>query len=146
MHRFMFVTVALGVAVGGAGAQEPPGKIELLPGYKHEKLQGIDSIVGKIVSPKGLDILYEIGRVRQPGGLALGGDFSDRAKGMPPPERRWYKEQRLAGQEVHLAYSKKDLLVVTYPAHGVLFSVTVRTPDEMAEALLMILSFRGNKE
>ena len=138
------LTLSLVLCSSLAMAQEgrpAPGAIKLLPGYVHEPKQGFDSIVGTISKKGGLEINYDIGRVAKPGGLALGGDFSDRPKLTPKETLQWYKEQVVQGQEVHLAYGKDNLLQVSYPAHGVNFSAKVTKPEDLADALLIILSF-----
>ena len=117
------------------------GGIRLLPGYVHQPLQGFDSIVGKITKKDGLQINYEIGGIPKPGGIRLGGQFSDRPKLTPKNQVRWYREQIVNGQPVHLAYRKDDVLLVSYPKKGMNLSVKLRSADEMAEALLMILTY-----
>jgi hypothetical protein len=135
--------IAIGMLANTAAANDPPGKMELLPGYKHEPLQGIDSIVGKVSNPMGLSIQYEIGRVRKPGEFGLGGDFTDQAKAVPEADRRWYREHRIGGQSVHIALSKENSLSVSYPDTGVNFHVTVKSSEDLTDALLMILSYPG---
>ena len=117
------------------------GGMRLLPGYKHQPLQGIDSIVGKIQKEGGLRIMYEIGGLVKPGAPRLGGSFSDRPKRTPKDEIRWYREQVVGGQPVHVAYRKDNVLLVSFPKKGMNLSATVRTADEMAEALLIILTY-----
>ena len=122
-------------------AADPLGGMQLLEGYKHVPLQGIDSIVGEIKKEGGLKIVYDIGPVPKPGQPRLGGSFTDRPKNTPAKLRRWYREQTVNNQPVHLAYLKDHTLLVSYPEKGVNFSTAVKTPDEMAEALLMILTY-----
>lgn len=117
------------------------GGMRLLPGYLHQPLQGFDSIVGKIAKKDGLQISYEIGSIPKPGGLSLGGQFSDRPKRTPKNLLRWYREQIVNGQPVHLAYRKDNILLVSYPKKGMNLSVKISSADEMAEALLMILTY-----
>ena len=117
------------------------GGMRLLVGYKHQPLQGFDSIVGRIEKEGGLRISYEIGHVPKPGAPRFGGSFSDRPKLTPKDRVRWYREQVVNGQAVHIAYRKDNLLLVSYPTKGMNLSVTVGTADEMAEALLMILTY-----
>ncbi|MST00382.1 MAG: hypothetical protein EXS29_03595 [Pedosphaera sp.] len=117
----------------------------LLPGYIHTPLQGIDSIVGKISKPDGLRFFYEIGAIPVPGRPLTGGSFSNYAKSVPVADRLWLKEQQVGGQDFHLALTKRDILIVSLPASGINISVSVKTPEEMAEALLTILSFRAGK-
>ena len=62
----VFALACLLTTVATAAGETPlPGglAIELLPGYTHQELQGIDSTVGKLVKKDGLTISYEIGGV-----------------------------------------------------------------------------------
>jgi hypothetical protein len=123
------------------------GGMQLLSGYKHKKLQGIDSIVGKIEKPGGLSIMYEIGVVSPPGAPRFGGGFSDRPKRTPPKSRHWYKEQVVNGVPMHLAYTKNGYLLVSFQQSrkGINFTVKVKNSDEMVEALLMIMTYPQKK-
>jgi hypothetical protein len=151
MHSRVWWVAALSCGAGFAalaanGAEEMPFQMALLSGYQHEPLQGIDSVVGKISKAGGLTIQYEIGRVVKPGQPRLGGDFTDYAERLPPEERQWLKTQQLPAGKVNLAYSKMDVLFASFPETGVNFNVTVKSAEELAEALLLILSYepKGN--
>jgi hypothetical protein len=124
-----------------AAADDRLGGMQLLPGYTHQKLQGFDSIVGKISKQNGLQISYEIGSLPRPGGIAFGGQFSDRARKTPKNQLRWYKEQIVNGQPVHLAHRKDGYLLVSFPKKGMNFTARVTSPEEMVDALLMILTY-----
>jgi hypothetical protein len=137
----MLGVVWLSLMTSGVFAADRIGGMRLLPGYKHQPLQGFDSIVGKIAKEGGLQINYDIGALPKPGGLVLGGSFSDRPKLTPKGNLRWYREQVINGQPVHLAYRKDNILLVSYPKNGVNLSVRIRSAEEMAEALLMILTY-----
>jgi hypothetical protein len=119
----------------------PPFGIKLLPGYVHEPKQGFDSVVGVISKKDGLTIMYEIGRVAKPGGLALGGDFADRPKQLRAEQREWYKEQLLGGKQMHVAMAKDKSLFVSFPESGMNFSVVTKSTDELTDALLMICTY-----
>lgn len=82
--------------------------MRLLPGFTHQPLQGFDSIGGKIGNKDGLQINYDIGGIPKPGGLRLGCQFSDRPKLTPKKLVRWYREQVVNQQPVHLAYRKDN--------------------------------------
>jgi hypothetical protein len=122
----------------------PPGALQLLPGYTHVPKQGFDSVAGEISKKDGLTIQYEIGRVRKPGAFALGGDFSDRAAGLRDAE--WLKKQVVNGQTMNVAYSKDNMLYVSFPESGVNFHVKAKTPEEVAEVLLMLLTYPAAKK
>ena len=81
-------------------------EITLPPGFTHKPLQGIDSIVGKVVTKDGTEVVYDIGPVPAKGGLALGGSYTNQAAGMPEGERAWLKEQTVSGRKFSVAYSK----------------------------------------
>ena len=85
--------------------------------------------------------MYEIGGLVKPGEPRLGGSFLDRPKRTPKDEIRWYREQVVCGQPVHVAYRKDNVLLVSFPKKGMNLSATVRTADEMAAALLIILTY-----
>jgi len=119
------------------------GEITMPPGFTHKQLQGFDSIPGLIEKKGGLQIHYDIGGIAKPGGLRVGGQFSDRAKAMPIADRRWYKEQMAGGQPVHIAYSKKGVLLASFLKSGINFSVNAKTQKDLDEALKIILTYRG---
>jgi hypothetical protein len=124
-----------------AAVAAPPGGMQLLPGYTHKPLQGIDSIVGQIVKDDGWKISYEIGRVSKPGQPMMGGGFRDRPKLMPKTKVRWYREQTVSGRAVHMALTKDNTLLVSFPDKGMNFHATVRSFEQLADAMLMILTY-----
>lgn len=133
-----------------ASAQTPlPGgfEINLLPGYEHQPLQGIDSIVGRIAKKEGLTITYEFGRIPQ-GNLRLGGDYSNYALRVPEKDRLWLKEQTIKGRKIHVVYGKDQRLTVSTEATkmGANFTATAKTPGDVADVLLMVFSFAERKE
>ena len=143
-HRLVSVTslLLISVLVGVAWAEvNPLGGMQLLPGYAHQPKPGVDSLWGVIANPNGLEITYELGRVTPPGQPATGGSFTDRPKQTPQDEVQWYREQVVSGQPVHLVLRKDGMLLVSYPKTGMNFSVRVTSAAEMAEALLMVLTY-----
>ena len=129
-------------AIQSLGAADAPlGGIQLLPGYTHRPLQGIDSIVGEIIQEDGLKISYEIGHVSKPGGPQLGGGFRDRPKLLPQQDKVWYREQTINGQPVHLALSKSKALLISYPLKGMNFRATIQSAEQFADAMLMLLTY-----
>lgn len=125
--------------------QLPHGfEIRLLPGYVHQPLQGIDSLVGKISKNGGLEIEYEMGPVPEKGAPITGGSFFNQALKVPEERRLWMKEQMVDGQNFSLAYSKdRRLLISTSSAtQGINFSARAESADEITDVLLMVLTFR----
>lgn len=127
-----------------ADAQQPPGNLQLLEGYEHKPLQGIDSRVGKIVHKSGFEIFYEIGRVPKPGAPRLGGDFSDRA--LQIQERQadtveWFAKQKVGGQTVHTVLQKDGRWIASFPESGANFSAQTKTKAQLADVLTMVLTY-----
>ena len=116
--------------------------MQLLKNYNHQAMQGIDSKVGVISKKGGLNIKYELGRVATDSNIRKGGDFTDRAK-RAAKGAQWYREQVINGQVVHLAHLKNGKLLASFPLKGMNFSVDIKKPTDLADALLMILSYPG---
>ncbi len=140
----------LGAMTPASFGQTPlPGgfEISLLPGFTYEPKQGFDSIVGEIAKKDGLKIQFEMGRIPA-GGLRLGGDFVNQALHLPEKDRQWLKEQTAAGgRKIHVAYSKEQLLIVTTASktEGVNFTAVAKSPGDVAEVLLMVLTLAEKK-
>ncbi len=132
-----------------SAAQDIPEVLQgmrLLPNYRLQPLQGIDSMVGQISKPNGLTIRYEIGRIPRAGRPKMGGDFSDQPLLIPAGRREWYKEQTIRGEPVHLAYTKEKQLLVSYPNRGINFAIAATTQEQFAEALLIVLTVPDTPE
>ncbi len=116
--------------------------IDLLPGYTHQKLQGIDSVVGKFVKKDGLEISFEIGGYIPPGQPRFGGSYSDYAKSMPADSRLWLKEISIGARTVSVAYGKDQRIVVSthFEKVGINFNALAKSPEEIAEVLLMAMT------
>lgn len=108
----------------------PPGGIKLLPGYQHKKLQGIDTRVGRIWKEGGLAIDYDIGRLA-----------GNAAKSQDQASLRWSKEQVVDGRAVQFAFTKDRKLFVTFPQSFANFSASVRSEEDLADMLLMVLTY-----
>jgi len=123
-------------------AQPVPGNVTLIEGYKHEPLQGIDSTVGKIVSEDGFEIFYEQGRIPDPNSpFRLGGDFSNGAERIPAEQRKWSRTQTINEAPIQIVMTKTDQLIVTCPKSGINFSAKIKTETDLADTLLMLLTF-----
>jgi hypothetical protein len=117
-------------------AQElpPPGGIKLLPGYHHEIRQGIDSIVGIISRPGGLEIQYDIGE--------MAGDYTACATCGWTKGEIWRKVQVVNGQRMVCVFTKDKRLVVSFPQSRANFYATIHGGDELADMLLMMATFQ----
>ena len=113
-------------------ALTPTMSVQLLPGYTHEKKRGTDSVVGEIAKKDGPTISYDIGFY---GAKTLENEL-------------WHKEQALLGKKVKIVYSKqKELLVVVGVGEKVYasFYTKVKSEEDVAEVLLIVLSFTEKK-
>jgi hypothetical protein len=117
-------------------------QINLLPGYAHEPLQGIDSIVGKVTGKDGVTIMYEIGPVPKEGAPLFGGSYANQAIRLPEGERQWLKQQIVGEQNFDIAYSKDQRLIISTTAgsQGVNLHAEAKTPKDIADILLMTLT------
>lgn len=133
MNMLALVLIGLlgtaGLAEAQAGGDPPPGAMRLLEGYQHEKLQGIDSQVGRIWKSGGPEVHYDIG--------ALAGNHA-----REPDGRRWSKRQAVGSNTFTLTMRTDDSLVLTFDRNTANFFVKgVRTQEELAEILLMLLTY-----
>jgi hypothetical protein len=113
--------------------QAPPGNIELLDGYTHTRGRGIDSRVGAISKPEGMTIRYDIGD--------MAGQYTSkcsRAKDIC----LWYKSQKVGGREVYLALTKEGEIIATFPQESANFFAQTKSPENVADFLLMILTYK----
>jgi hypothetical protein len=111
------------------GTVPPPGNMRLLPGYYHERLQGIDSIVGRIWKENGPSIFYDMGY----------GMSAEEFKASVPCV--WYKEQVTNGKTVQLVLSKERVLYGFFPHDRTSFQGKVTSEEELVEVLLMLLTY-----
>jgi hypothetical protein len=126
----IFALMAISVVTAQEG-DPPPGSIKLLPSYRHKTEQGIDTAVGRIWKEGGLTITYDIGRLA---GHYAGPDAH--------ADFLWRKEQVLGGQIIWCALTKEGQLIITFPKTSANFFAKLKTQEEFAEVLLMILTYR----
>ncbi len=125
---------SLSFALRAANADDPPpGSITLLDGFKHQKLQGIDTRVGKIWKDGGITIQYDIGR--------LAGNYAEQQRKYQADQLLWAKQQTWHGQPVELAMTKDRQLYVSFPERHANFYGKVQTEEDLVDALLMVLTY-----
>lgn len=125
---------------------ETPGSLQILEGYEHIALRGIDSRVGKVQHEDGFEMMYEIGRVPQPGRPRMGGDFSDRAvalKGQHADDGQieWSTTLEVRGERVNIVLLESGVLVASFPNSGANFSAQTETKAQFADVLTMVLTY-----
>ncbi len=146
-NALLAAVVVLGTWQTAPAQQDPLHGLQLLPGYKHKPLPvdpGGSERSGVVEKPGGLKIFY---RRIDPGATlpadTLGpADWFNLARHVPAHVALWYRKHTAAGQEVYVAYRRDRMLVVSYPRNRMNFLVRVKNAEEMAEALLLLLSYR----
>jgi hypothetical protein len=147
------VILAAVLAPASSGAQSVLGGIQLLDGYSLKRESAVDTVAWKIEGRNGMTINFEAG--------ASEGSAAD------PAEREkysWYREQWIRGYKVRVALVRPGLktrweaansrgapsgntLLVTFlldkhhPNHTANFETKITNPGELADSLLMILTF-----
>jgi hypothetical protein len=120
----------------------PPGGIKLADGYRHERLQGIDSQVGRFVKEGAAEIHYDIG--------AMAGNY---ATGRPAADLVWSMSQLVNGRPVDIVKTKDGNVYVSfalqvkerkggYPAN---FYAKVSNDEDLAALLVMALTYADEK-
>lgn len=134
-----------------ATQDSPPGDLVLLEGYRHERRQGADTLVGRITKEHGPTFRYDIGQLAGP-----------RVRNVPQDDLVWQRRQRISGREVLVAQSlhgdaivsilrpdqqgdARDLTLeeraaasLRYPAN---FYGRVESEEQLADLLLMVLTY-----
>jgi len=152
-----WIFVHVGAGPGLTMKPDPPGN-PATPGFRElpEKLGGISllpgftatdgppgyhgEVWGRISGPEGMEIQYSIWPVREGKGPRTSGDFVSDAARLAEEQRQWFREQHIGSALVQIALSKQDRLMVSYPDMGVNMSVAVNGPQQLADALLIMLS------
>ena len=143
-RRSLIAALSLALACATAalsvlhGAQErtdspPPGDMRLLPGYRHTQGRGIDSMVGRIWKEGGPIISYDIGPGSSPFTTPRSGDNT-----------LWVKTTTV-GQKTKFAVNMQkdgDTFLVDIGCGSSFAAQNVRTKEELAEVLLMLMSHR----
>lgn len=133
--RLSVVAIALlATSVSTAQKEVTPGLIKLLLGYRHERLQGIDSLVGKIWKDRGVDIRYDIGE--------LAGNYAECKSCEWTKGEVWRKKQIVNGQQVILVFTSSKRFLVVFPQSKANFYATISKEEDMADMLLMLLTFQ----
>jgi len=130
----------------------------LLPGFVHERRQGIDSRVGVIYKEGGLSIGYDIGRMA--GVYAsqyfpehfeqikkqtnLNADAIEREIKFLQDKIEWRQRQEINGDEVLIVHLKDSTLIASFVNSTANFTAKVHSGDEIADFLLTVLTYQPN--
>lgn len=120
--------------------------IGLQPGFKHEQLQGIDSLPGRLFHRDGREIHYDIGRYYPPGQPRTGGAYENQAQKAAAKANVVVKQQTIAGQAFDVTQTDEGLTISTVSvphSRGINFFSAAKTPADVADVLLMVLSLQA---
>lgn len=106
-------------------------KMVLLEGYGRISHQGIDTIVGEITKNGGLTIRYGIGE--------LSGNFVDQCGNQI--ECLWKRTQSFGDHDVVIALTNDRTMIATFPDLHANFFAKVENEEQIAEFLLMVLTY-----
>lgn len=109
-----------------------PGHIVLLEGYHHVVTDGFDSITGRIWKEGGVDIRYD---------LFMAGHYEDRKEWTT--KIKWKREQVIGGRRVICVLTKDNRLLIAFPEYMANFYAKVRNEKDVADMLLMILTYKS---
>jgi len=117
---------------------DPSKGVNLLAGYKHKATTDFEgNQVGEISKSDGVKIKYEMG-------------FSQGMAADPDQKATyiWFREQKVNGRITRYALNKDNVLMISVPLsdepntlHAANFYGQIRSPDDIADMLLMILPF-----
>jgi|ERR1700722_13322012 hypothetical protein len=137
LKLFLLAALLAFIAPRSSGDKLQTGSITVLPGYQIEfASHAIDSFGGKISKQGGLTIYYD--------NLLGAGTRTDDPALMK--KTRWRNEQILDGHKVVLVLTKDDQLTISFPDWQANFFAKVRSPQEMAEVLLIVLTYRSGSD
>ncbi len=110
--------------------------ISLLQRYSDHRLPGIDSTVGEISKSDtgGLKIEYDIGEMAGVETECKGCGWTD--------GEVWRKKVIVDGEPVTVVYTSKKMLIVSFPKLTANFHGTVNSPEDMADMLLMTMTYK----
>jgi hypothetical protein len=136
---FLLIVTAL-LHAGGLSAQNArapetqigPGGMQLLPGYQHERLRGLDTLRGRIWKDGGPNITYEIGP-----------SATNEVQAYKQSNRtRWVKAIKINNAVVEIAlHQDNETLLAASPDLCTFRASPVKSYSDMADVLLMITTY-----
>jgi hypothetical protein len=105
--------------------------VQLLPGYKLQIVPGVEGSGGTIWKRGGPTIGFNLPQCC----------FGNIADSIESTSVLWRQEQIINGQKVICVFTKSHELVITFPKSLSNFQANVRNQQELAEILLMVLTY-----
>jgi hypothetical protein len=118
----------------------PPGGMQLLPGYTHTRIQGVDTSLGRIVRLGGPAISYEIGGFRYPIMQGVDGDHTVLwTKSQKVYADAWMEGRTLSAGDLGMVMRNDGRLDIDTGLAN-FTSQRVRTTEDLADVLLMAVT------
>lgn len=132
---FMLVLTVIEVAplrVSGKNQETAARGIQVLQGYRHEDIGGMDTRRGKISKPKGPEIMYDIGALAT----------NETAIHFKSKDFLWARSISIGAHSLELVMKDDETLYASFPRYYANFIGTrVRTKADLADVLLMIVTY-----
>ena len=110
----------------------PPGSLQLLPGYQHERIGGMDTIRGRIWKVGGPDVIYEFGT------LATNEARMYRQSNV----RLWWRTFTTQKGSVEVVMTDDETMHIAFAAYLTNFTASrLKTKTDVADVMLMLMSF-----
>lgn len=138
----LFLVLICTIPAAAQKNEPPPFKIRLLPGYRHNRLFGVDTTVGRISKRHGLIIEYDLGDlpVREPPRVRPPRNWNRQCK--------WIKDDDsspTADTDINCKIDTdenghKQTLFVHFP-DGATFWAQVKNKQQISEMVRMVLTY-----
>jgi hypothetical protein len=132
----VLVAIFLSMAGPFSGQTAPrvvKSPVHLLPGYRlHEQPNNIDVYGATISRNDGVTLSF-----------TAYGHTGILANMVEPSDLEWREEQVVNGEQMVCAYTKSHKLIASFPRMNANFEADIRNDRDIAQALLMILTYDG---
>jgi len=108
-----------------------PDNVRLMDGWKHERLRGIDSTVGRFVGERGFEIYYDMG--------GMAGNWAAGAR--KRNDVAWSREQTVNGARCEIVMTNGGRIIATYPERTLNFFAEIKSPEDMADFMLLAMTY-----
>ena len=142
--RRLFLGLLLCAAITTAAQtrEKPPFKIQMLPGYHHKTLMGIDTTIGEISKRHGLLITYDLGdlTVAEPPKIRPPSDWKRQCKWIKDDDSSPTADTEITCRIDIDEDSHIKRLFVSFP-DGASFFGQIKNKRQIAEMLKMVLTY-----
>jgi hypothetical protein len=128
----ILLALSLSAPSPALGQSSVPGGMQLLAGYRHEKIPSMESREGRVWKEGGPEITYEIGLQAN---YVVG-----RYKG--PGQALWFKTQQTPEGPIEIAMTDEQTMVVGFRDYFANFVIHgIKSKADVAEVMLMLMTY-----